>query len=45
VEKVPTFNVRVMNGRVLVHPKPNPPGVRAEPALIATAESQALQTA
>src|SRR3546814_4079527 len=24
VEKVPTFNVRVMNGRVLVHPKPNP---------------------
>jgi len=34
VEKVPTFNVRVMNGRVLVHPKPNPPGVRAEPALI-----------
>jgi nitrite reductase/ring-hydroxylating ferredoxin subunit/DMSO/TMAO reductase YedYZ heme-binding membrane subunit len=33
-EKVPTFNVRVENGRVLVHPKPNPPGVRAEPALI-----------
>ena len=30
VEKVPTFNVRVMNGRVLVHPKPNPPGARAE---------------
>ena len=34
VEKVPTFNVRVKNGRVLVHPKPNPPGTRAEPALI-----------
>ncbi len=34
VEKVPTFNVRLENGRVLVHPKPNPPGVRAEPALI-----------
>ena len=34
VEKVPTFNVRVLNGRVWVHPKPNPPGVRAEPAVI-----------
>lgn len=35
VEKVPTFNVRVKNGRVLVHPKPNPAGTRAEPALVA----------
>jgi nitrite reductase/ring-hydroxylating ferredoxin subunit/DMSO/TMAO reductase YedYZ heme-binding membrane subunit len=34
VEKVPTFNVRVRNGRVLVHPKPNPAGARAEAALI-----------
>jgi len=34
VEKVPTFNVRIENGRVLVHPKPNPPGARAEPAVI-----------
>jgi nitrite reductase/ring-hydroxylating ferredoxin subunit len=33
VEKVPTFNVRVRNGRVLVHPKPNLAGTRAEPAL------------
>jgi nitrite reductase/ring-hydroxylating ferredoxin subunit/DMSO/TMAO reductase YedYZ heme-binding membrane subunit len=33
VEKVPTFNVRVKNGRVFVHPKPNPAGTRAEPAL------------
>jgi nitrite reductase/ring-hydroxylating ferredoxin subunit/DMSO/TMAO reductase YedYZ heme-binding membrane subunit len=31
-EKVPTFNVRVENGRVFIHPKPNRPGVRAEPA-------------
>jgi len=31
-EKVPTFNVRVKNGRVFVHPKPNPAGTRAEPA-------------
>jgi nitrite reductase/ring-hydroxylating ferredoxin subunit len=35
VEKVPTFNVRVENGRVLIHPKPNPAGTRAEPARIA----------
>jgi methionine sulfoxide reductase heme-binding subunit len=34
VEKVPTFNVRVKNGRVFVHPKPNPAGMRAEPANI-----------
>src|SRR5205814_5799158 len=34
VEKVPTFNVRVKDGRVLVHPKPNPAGTRAEPALV-----------
>jgi sulfoxide reductase heme-binding subunit YedZ len=32
VEKVPTFNVRVENGRVFVHPQPNPAGTRAEPA-------------
>jgi nitrite reductase/ring-hydroxylating ferredoxin subunit/DMSO/TMAO reductase YedYZ heme-binding membrane subunit len=34
IEKVPTFNVRVKNGRVFVHPKPNPAGTRAEPARI-----------
>ena len=34
VEKVPTFNVRVKGGRVFVHPKPNPAGTKAEPALI-----------
>ena len=28
--------VRVDNGRVLVDPKPNPPGTRAEPAVITT---------
>src|SRR6185369_16297359 len=25
VEKIPTFNVRIQNGRVLIQPKPNPP--------------------
>jgi sulfoxide reductase heme-binding subunit YedZ len=34
VEKIPTFNVRVKDGRVLVSPKPNPAGTRTEPALI-----------
>src|SRR4030095_3269269 len=34
VEKVPTFNVREKNGRVWVHANPNPPGTRAEPAMI-----------
>jgi nitrite reductase/ring-hydroxylating ferredoxin subunit/DMSO/TMAO reductase YedYZ heme-binding membrane subunit len=36
VEKVPTFNVRVKNGRVWIDPKPNPAGTKAEPALIET---------
>jgi nitrite reductase/ring-hydroxylating ferredoxin subunit/DMSO/TMAO reductase YedYZ heme-binding membrane subunit len=35
VEKVPMFNVRVKEGRVFVHPKPNPAGTRVEPATIA----------
>ena len=33
-EKVPTFNVRVVAGRVFLHPQPNPPGTRTEPASI-----------
>ena len=33
-EQVPTFQVRVQGGRVFVHPKPNPPGTRTEPALV-----------
>jgi sulfoxide reductase heme-binding subunit YedZ len=33
-EKVPTFNVRLAAGRVLVDPRPNPPGTRVAPALI-----------
>jgi methionine sulfoxide reductase heme-binding subunit len=31
-EKVPTFNVRIVDGRVWVHPCPNPAGTRVEPA-------------
>ena len=33
-EKIPTFNVRVIEGRVYVDPRPNLPGTRVEPALI-----------
>ena len=33
-EKVPTFDVRVVHGRVFVHPKPHAAGTRVEPALV-----------
>ncbi|MDX1503929.1 MAG: Rieske 2Fe-2S domain-containing protein [Thermoanaerobaculia bacterium] len=31
-EKVPTFRVRIDGGRVLIDPRPQPPGTRTEPA-------------
>ncbi len=34
IEKIPTFNVRVERGRVLIHPSPNRAGTRAEPARV-----------
>lgn len=45
VEKVPTFNVRVRGDRVLVDSKPNPPGTRAEPALIVESTVEGHHTA
>lgn len=36
-EKVATYHVQIRTGRVFVHPKPNPPGTRVEPARIDTA--------
>ncbi len=33
-ERIPTFNVRVEGDRVLVHPRPNAPGTRVEPAVV-----------
>jgi len=33
-ERVPTFRVRVRDGRVLVHERPNRPGTRVEPATV-----------
>lgn len=34
-EKIPTFNVRVARGQVLIDPVPNAPGTRVEPVRIA----------
>jgi nitrite reductase/ring-hydroxylating ferredoxin subunit len=36
-EKIPTFRVRIDHGRVLVDPRPNPPGTYVEPARISGA--------
>jgi nitrite reductase/ring-hydroxylating ferredoxin subunit/DMSO/TMAO reductase YedYZ heme-binding membrane subunit len=36
-EKIPTFDVRVTNGRVLVHPRPHPPGTPVDPAVLTAA--------
>ncbi|HTS88506.1 MAG TPA: Rieske 2Fe-2S domain-containing protein [Gemmatimonadales bacterium] len=33
-EMIPTFNVRILEGRVFVYRTPNPPGTRVEPARI-----------
>ena len=38
-EKVPTFEVRVVAGRVLVHPQPYAPGTRVAPAVLMTART------
>ena len=40
-EKVPTFRVRIERGRVLVDPRPNPPGTYVEPARIGAAARSA----
>ena len=37
VEKIPTFEVRLRGGRVLIHPTPRPAGTRCNPALISPA--------
>jgi len=36
-EKVPTFDVRIVSGRVQVHPQPHRPGTRVEPARVSLA--------
>jgi nitrite reductase/ring-hydroxylating ferredoxin subunit/DMSO/TMAO reductase YedYZ heme-binding membrane subunit len=37
-EKVPTFRVKVVEGTVFVHPRPNLPGTHVEPAQIESAQ-------
>ena len=37
-EKVPTFNVKIENGKVYVHKKPNRAGTRVEPARIVSTQ-------
>ena len=40
-EKVSTFHTQIVNGRVWIDPKPNPPGTPVEPARIPDAGVQA----
>lgn len=39
-EKIPTFQTRVIEGAVFVHPRPNTPGTYVEPAEIESKEKQ-----
>ncbi len=39
-EKVPTFQVKLQGNRVLIHPKPKPPGTFVEPAVIETTNTE-----
>ncbi len=39
-EKIPTFRVKVVEGSVFVHPRPNPPGTYVQPAQIESGEAQ-----
>jgi len=39
-EKIPTFQVKVIEGSVFVHPRPNTPGTYVEPARIESKEAQ-----
>jgi sulfoxide reductase heme-binding subunit YedZ len=39
-ERVPTFRVKVIEGAVFVHPRPNPPGTFVQPARIESSPSE-----
>jgi nitrite reductase/ring-hydroxylating ferredoxin subunit len=41
-EKIPTFNVRIVEDRVWIHPSPNPPGTFVEPAKVQSQERRVL---
>ncbi|MGH7491346.1 MAG: Rieske 2Fe-2S domain-containing protein [bacterium] len=38
-EKIPTFNLKVEDGKIFVHPRPNPPGTRVKPAPVSQTAS------
>jgi sulfoxide reductase heme-binding subunit YedZ len=42
-EKVPTFRVKIVESSVFVHPQPNPPGTRVEPARINSSQAEARE--
>jgi len=42
-EKVPTFRVKIVEGSVFVHPRPNPPGTRVEPARIDSSQAEGTE--
>ena len=37
-EKIPTFRIKIVEGTVFIHPRPNPPGTCVEPAQIEFAQ-------
>ena len=42
-EKIPTFQVKVVEGRVFVHQRPNLPGTPVEPARISSGQAEPLE--
>jgi nitrite reductase/ring-hydroxylating ferredoxin subunit len=40
-EKISTFQTRIVDGRIWIDPRPNPPGTRVEPSLIGDSEVMA----
>ncbi|MGA7399330.1 MAG: Rieske 2Fe-2S domain-containing protein [Candidatus Sulfotelmatobacter sp.] len=42
-EKIPTFRVKIVKGSVFVHPRPNPPGTRVEPARIDSSQAEGTE--
>jgi methionine sulfoxide reductase heme-binding subunit len=42
-EKVPTFQVKIVDGKVFVHPQPNPPGTFVKPAYVGAKEVEVVR--
>jgi methionine sulfoxide reductase heme-binding subunit len=43
-EKIPTFRVKVVEGSVFVHPRPNPPGTYVQPAQVESSQAKFTET-